>query len=92
MKTRKYFEPEIETMDREKLEALQLRRLKLQLKRCDENSEFYKEKFVEVGIKPSDVRSLSDVPHLPFVTKPELREEQKAHPPFGRYALASRST
>ncbi len=89
MNTRKYFEPEIETMDREKLEALQLRRLKLQVKRCYENSEFYKGKFLEAGIKPNDVRSLSDVTHLPFVTKPELREEQKAYPPFGRYALAS---
>ena len=88
MKIRKYFEPEIETMGRERLEALQLRRLKLQLKRCYENSEFYKGKFAQEGIQPKDIRSLSDVVHLPFVTKSELRDEQQAFPPLGRYTVA----
>ena len=88
MKTRKYYEPEIETMNRDKLEALQLRRLKLQLKRCYENSDFYKGKFAREGIEPKDIRSLSDVVHLPFVTKSELRDEQKAYPPLGRYTVA----
>ena len=88
MRTRKYFEPEIETMSREKLEALQLRRLKLQLKRCYENSEFYKGKFTQGGIQPKDIRSLSDVVHLPFVTKSELRDEQQDYLPLGRYTVA----
>ncbi|HSB06780.1 MAG TPA: phenylacetate--CoA ligase family protein [Thermodesulfobacteriota bacterium] len=88
MRTRKYFEPEIETMSREKLEALQLRRLKLQLKRCYENSEFYSGKFAQAGIQPKDIRSLSDVVHLPFVTKSELRDEQQDYPPLGRYPVA----
>ncbi len=92
MKTSRYFEPEIETMNRKKLEALQLHRLKLQLKRCYEHSDFYRDKFAEAGVDPKEIRSLSDVSRLPFVTKPELREEQKAHPPFGRYALASPNT
>jgi hypothetical protein len=72
MKIRKYFDPEIETMDREELEALQLRRFKRQLKRCYQGSEFYKQKYKEGGIKPDDIRSLEDMIHLPFVTKPEL--------------------
>jgi phenylacetate-CoA ligase len=92
MKIRKYYEPEVETMNREKLEALQLRRLKHQLKRCYQGSEFYKEKFKEAGIKPDDIRTLDDVGHLPFVTKLELREEQQAHPPFGRFTLAPSET
>ncbi|MGA2318732.1 MAG: phenylacetate--CoA ligase [Thermodesulfobacteriota bacterium] len=92
MKIRKYFEPKIETMNREKLEALQLHRLKHQLRRCYQGSEFYKHKFKETGIKPDDIRSLDDVIHLPFVTKPELREEQQAYPPFGRYTVAPSET
>lgn len=92
MKIRKYFEPKIETMNREKLEALQLHRLKQQLRRCYQGSEFYKHKFKEAGIKPDDIRSLDDVNHLPFVTKPELREEQQAYPPFGRYTVAPSET
>ncbi len=92
MNPRKYFDPEIETMDRERLEALQLRRLKNQLKRCYQGSEFYRRKFKEAGIKPEDIRSLNDVIYLPMVTKPELREEQQTYPPFGRYTLAPPKT
>src|SRR5512139_373736 len=92
MKDRKYFDPEVEQMDRKKLEALQLRRLKLQLRRCYRTSEFYKDKFKETGVKPDDVRSLEDIVHFPFVTKSELRDEQLAFPPFGRHTVASPET
>jgi len=75
-------------MDREELEALQFHQLKVQLRRCHRNSEFYKKKFNQAGIKPDDIRSLDDVIHLPFVTKSELWEEQQAFPHFGRYTVA----
>jgi len=88
MKIRKYFDPEMETMDREELEALQLHELKLQIRRCYRDSEFYREKFKKVGIKPEDVQSLDDVIHLPFISKDELRDEQQAHPHFGRFIVA----
>lgn len=92
MKIRKYYDPEIEMMDREELEALQLHQLKLQLRRCYRNSEFYKEKLKKTGITPDEVRSLGDVVYLPFVTKPELRDEQQDYPPFGRYTVAPPNT
>jgi phenylacetate-CoA ligase len=88
MKIRKYFDPEIELMDREELEALQLHELKLQLRRCYRESEFYREKFKRAGLKPEDVQSLEDVIHLPFLTKEELREEQHTSPHFGRFTVA----
>ena len=88
MKNKKYYDLETETMNREKLEALQLRRLKLQLRRCYQGSGFYQGKFKNTGIKPDDIRSLDDVAHLPLVTKIELRDEQQAHPPFGRFTVA----
>ena len=91
-KMKKFYEPEIETMNREELEALQLRRLKRQLKRCYEGSEFYQKKFKEAGVKPEDIRSLDGVVHLPFLTKNELRDEQQAFPPFGRYTVAPPET
>ena len=92
MKIRKYFDPEIELMDREELEALQLHELKLQLRRCYRNSEFYREKFKKAGIKPEDVQSLEDIIHLPFLTKEELREEQQTSPHFGRFTVAPPET
>ncbi len=82
------YEPEIETMSRDELESLQLKRLKWQLKRCYENSGFYREKFDKAGVKPEDVKSISDITSLPVVTKQELREEQVEHPPYGRYTVS----
>lgn len=85
----KYLESEIETMDRSDLEKLQMERLQWQLKRCYEESPFYRERFKRAGIKPEDIRSLEEIVHIPPVTKEELREEQLAHPPFGRYTVAA---
>jgi len=86
----KYFDPKIETLDRSDLEKLQMERLQWQLKRCYEESPFYQERFKKAGIKPEDIGSLEDIVHIPPVTKQELREEQLAHPPFGRYTIAPR--
>ena len=73
-----YFEPELETMPRERLEALQLERLQHTVHHCM-NSQFYRERFKELGITPEDIRTLDDVKRLPFTTKEDLRE----HYPFG---------
>jgi phenylacetate-CoA ligase len=83
-----YYDEEIETMPREKMEKLQLERLKWQVKRCYEGSEFYREKFDKVGLKPNDIKSLDDITKIPPVTKEELRQEQINYPPFGRYTMA----
>lgn len=83
-----FYEPKLETLDREQLGRLQLERLKWQLKRCYEVSEFYRERFDRIGLKPEDIRSLEDVDKIPPVTKDELREEQINHPPLGRYTIA----
>ena len=85
-----YYAPEIETMPREKLEELQLKRLKWQVKRCYEGSEFYRERFDKIGLKPEDIKTLDDIVKIPPVTKDELREEQLNHPPFGRFVVAPR--
>lgn len=83
-----YYDEEIETMPREKLEKLQLERLKWQVERCYKGSEFYRERFDKIGLKPDDIKSLDDVLKIPPVHKQELREEQVNHPPFGRYVIA----
>ena len=83
-----YFDASIETIDREQLIKLQLERLKWQIKRCYENSEFYKERFRNAGITPEDIRTLEDLEAIPPVTKDELRQEQINHPPLGGYTVA----
>ena len=89
MEERKYYDSEIETMDRKKLENLQLERLKWQVSRSYDGSAFYRERFDKIGLKPNDIKSLDDIRKIPPLTKNELREEQFNHPPFGRYLVAS---
>ena len=73
-----YFNPDVETMSRTQLEALQLERLKKTVRHCM-NAEFYQKKFKELGITPDDIQSLDDVRKLPFTSKEDLRENY----PFG---------
>lgn len=73
-----YFNPEIEAMTREQIEALQLERLQATVKHCM-NSEFYKKRFEEIGLKPEDIKSLEDIRKIPFTTKQDLRDTY----PFG---------
>ncbi|MCL1804664.1 MAG: phenylacetate--CoA ligase [Clostridiales bacterium] len=73
----------IECMDREGMEALQLRRLQDMVDRIYYNVPFYRRKLQEVGFMPGDVRHLSDLSKLPFTTKQDLRDNY----PFGLFAV-----
>ena len=73
-----YFNPELETMNRQQLEQLQLQRLKQTVEHCMNNA-FYRKRFKELGITPDDIRSLDDVKKLPFTSKEDLRDNY----PFG---------
>jgi phenylacetate-CoA ligase len=86
-----YLHPEIETMGREELRALQGRLLREQVERCYRGSAFYRAKFESVGAEPGDVRDLDDLSQLPVLLKEELRQDQLAHPPFGTFAVADPS-
>lgn len=44
---------------------------------------FYARKFAEAGLTRADVRTAADLPRLPFTTKAELLEDQRAKPPYG---------
>jgi len=74
---------EFETLPREALEALQLKRLKQTVERVYATVPFYRKKFDEAGIKPDDIKSLDDLKKLPFTTKDDLRENY----PFGMFAV-----
>lgn len=72
-----------ETMSRGEIEALQLKRLQETVKRVYEKVEPYRQKMVEAGVKPEDVKSLKDLSKLPFVTKQDMRDNY----PFGLFAV-----
>lgn len=50
-----------ETLPREDIEALQLRRLQDLCSRVYANVPFYRKRFDESGIKPGDIKSLADL-------------------------------
>ena len=72
-----------ETMPREDLEALQLKRLKATVERCYHTVKFYREAMDELGVTPGHIKKLSDVRHLPYTKKEHLRENY----PFGLFAV-----
>lgn len=77
------YNEEYETMPREALEAIQLRRLQTTVDRVYNTVPFYKKRFDEVGIKVDDVKSLADLRRLPFTYKDNLRDNY----PFGMFTV-----
>ncbi len=86
-----FWDPEIETLPRQRVAALQLERLRWQLERCYREAPFHRERFDRAGVRPSHLQRFEDIRHFPIVTKQELRDEQAAHPPCGRYVVAPQS-
>jgi len=74
---------EFETLPREAMEALQLKRLRDLVDRVVSTVPFYRRKLTEIGYKPGDIRKLEDLSRLPFTSKEDLRETY----PFGLFAV-----
>lgn len=76
------WDKEAECCSHKKTEELQLERLRHMVEKAYDRVPFYKKKFDEAGIRPSDITSLSDIEKIPFTTKNDMREEY----PFGLFA------
>lgn len=77
------YDMDYETLPREALEAIQLRRLQTTLQRVYATVPFYRKRFDEVGFKPSDLKRLEDLRRVPFTTKQDLRDNY----PYGLFAV-----
>lgn len=73
----------IETASRDEISALQFERMKWSLTHAYENSPFYRQRFDEAGVHPSDFKTLADLAKFPFTTKKDLRDTY----PFGMFAV-----
>jgi len=80
------YQPELESMSRSELEALQLERLKGLLVRVYERVPAYRAKFDEARFDPRSVQSLRDLTRVPFTVKDDLR----AAYPYGLFAAPMR--
>jgi phenylacetate-CoA ligase len=75
------FEPELETLPREQLRALQTERLRSLLAYVKRRVPLYRERLADV--EPDDIASLDDLRRLPFTRKDDLRDTY----PFGMFAV-----
>ncbi len=73
-----YFQKDIETASRDEIRALQDERLVKTVQRVWDSDNYYKQKMVERGVEPGDIRSQDDLWKLPFITKDDLREAYPA--------------
>lgn len=76
-----YWQPEIETMPREKLRQLQTEKLRRTIETAL-NSPFYGHRLGKLGITPQSINSVDDIRKIPFTTKQDLRDNY----PFGLVA------
>jgi phenylacetate-CoA ligase len=77
-----YWEKDVETLNRAKLEALQLKALQDTIGRA-QKSFYYGKIFKEKGLNVNSVKSLNDINKFPFTNKDNLRE----HWPYGFIAV-----
>ncbi|MDK2905766.1 MAG: phenylacetate-CoA ligase, partial [Eubacteriaceae bacterium] len=77
-----YWNKSCETMPRERLKEVQLERLQVMVNRIYHEVPFYRDRFQEMGILPTDIKSLEDLQKLPFTTKVDLRDNY----PYGLFA------
>lgn len=78
-----YYQPEIETMPREQLRELQLKRMQESVKHAYDNVKFYQDSFKAAGVEPGDLKTLDDLVKFPFVVKQDMRDAY----PFGLFAV-----
>ncbi len=73
----------IEIASRDEIAALQLQRMKWSLKHAYDNVPFYRASFDRAGVRPDDLKQLSDLAKFPFTDKSDLRDNY----PFGMFAV-----
>jgi phenylacetate-CoA ligase len=76
-----YWNPIMETMPREKLRELQVKKFKRIFAWAYENSPFYRKLYQDAGIEPGDIKTTEDIKRVPKTDKGMLRDVQN-RPPF----------
>ncbi len=74
---------DFETLPREAIESLQLKRLQQTLERVHATVPYYQQSFKNAGIEPGQIKSLNDLQRLPFTLKQDMRDNY----PYGLFAV-----
>lgn len=75
--------PEIETTTQDRMQELQLQRLRSTVALAYDKVEPYRARLDDAGVSPDSVRSLDDITRIPFTVKTDLRDAY----PFGLFAV-----
>ena len=78
-----FWQKDIETMPRQELEKLQLKKLQWVVKHCYDNVKFYHDRLDQAGVNPDKIKALSDLQYIPYTTKDDIRD----HYPYGLFAV-----
>jgi phenylacetate-CoA ligase len=78
-----YWNPRHETMPRQDLEALQLRKLRNLLEWTTAKVPWHAKRLADAGVTAESVSSLDDLRRIPFMTRDEWMEGQVQQPPYG---------
>ncbi|MEG0770841.1 MAG: phenylacetate--CoA ligase [Clostridia bacterium] len=73
----------VEQISHEELREIQSKNLRDTVKRVYENVPYYAKKMDDIGLKPSDIKSVYDLHKLPFTYKSDLRDNY----PFDTFAV-----
>jgi phenylacetate-CoA ligase len=79
-----YWNPYLETLSRDRMETLQLKKFKRIVSWAYCNSRFHRALYQEAGVQPEDIRSWDDVRRVPKVEKAMMKPIQRKDPfPYG---------
>ena len=73
-----------EQLTKDQYQTIQEQGLKRIIRYVYNQVPFYRRRIQEIGIEPEDIRSLNDLPQLPFTTKDDLRHNY----PYGLFAVS----
>src|SRR5919206_3901440 len=78
-----YWNPRHETMPREGIEALQVRKLRNLVAWADAQVPWQAKRLRDAGVTADAIESLEDLRRIPFMTREEWMQGQLERPPFG---------
>ena len=83
MRDSPYWNPRHETLPREELQALQVRKLRNLVEWADAQVPFHSKRLRDAGVTSDSIGSLDDLRRIPFMTREEWMQGQIEHPPYG---------
>lgn len=79
----RYWNEYLETMPRDQLDQLHLRRLKAVIRYAYDNIPMYREVYGKAGVRPEDINTLEDyIEKIPVIDKGDVVHYQRRQPPF----------